>query len=148
MKFVRSLIEPKTNPHFPEKWIKEEVDETLGNLVKIVNKGRHLYPDVYRCIGFCNAEDDFGSDYYYILYDGISESVIFISALMEIDLLKNSLPNSEYSEVLEKVSNDSIDFRITNTYEKSRYRTDLIKKSILSHNNFSLYKNRLFWDLV
>jgi len=144
MKFVRSLIEPKANPNFSEKWIKKEVDEALGNLVKMVNG----YPDVYRCVGFCAAEDDFGSDYYYILYDGISESVIFFSPLLEIDLLKNSLSNSEYGKILERVNNESIDFKITNIYEKSRYRTDLIKKSILSHNNFSLYKNRLFWDLV
>jgi hypothetical protein len=144
MKFVRSLIEPKANPNFSEKWIKKEVDEALGNLVKMVNG----YPDVYRCIGFCAAEDDLGSDYYYILYDGISESVIFFSALVEIDLLKNSLSNSEYGKILERVNNESIDLKITNIYEKSRYRTDLIKKSILSHNNFSLYKNRLFWDLV
>ena len=115
MKFVRSLIEPKANPNFSEKWIKKEVDEALGNLVKMVNG----YPDVYRCIGFCAAEDDLGSDYYYILYDGISESVIFFSALVEIDLLKNSLSNSEYGKILERVNNESIDLKITNIYEKS-----------------------------
>ena len=143
MKFVKLEIEPKMDPIFTENWMKEDVDVVLGKLVKMYG-----FNDVYRCIGFCDAsEHEWGSDYYYILYDGIIDNIIFASAACGVDSLENSMSDEDYNNVLKKVRSDSFDLNIENKFERIKHRSVLMTRSIKTNDRFALYKSKLFWDI-
>lgn len=142
MKFIRTEPQSSEYEDFKEEWIKEEVDMTLGKLV-IVNSDK----DIYRCIGFCSALDDYTSDYYYILYDGINDSFLFYSAVGSVDLLENKYDKKEYINILSKIKKESKDLKIEDDKDRSIFRTNHIKKCVVGHIQFSLYNHKFYWDL-
>jgi hypothetical protein len=141
MKFIRTNFKPTPNSEFTETWIKEDVDRVLGKLVKVDSFG------VLRCIGFCSALDDFSEDYYYILYDGLDDVMVFRSAVEKAELLEEKVSKDEYIETLEKIKRESVDFNINDKLDRVKFRTNIMVKYIVSQTKFSLYNNKFFWEL-
>jgi len=141
MKFIRTNFKPTPNREFTETWIKEDVDRVLGKLVKVDSFG------VLRCIGFCSALDDYSEDYYYILYDGLDDVMVFRSAVEKAELLEEKVSKDEYTETLEKIKRESVDFNINDKLDRVKFRTNIMVKYIVSQTKFSLYNNKFFWEL-